>query len=490
MGKVILAFIFIHYYFIGLGQFQYTITSDPDSVMVMVNNKEECYTPCRVKYYWKQAENGMMVFSVKSDGYDLWSDTLTEKPVDFDIKKRVVLKQTLPEMEFDSLTALVAFDKVLASFKDGEKVGEHTKLNGETTPIKWEGSIKIGSKSFEKLFYEKLTNMGYRTLITQSSQLFSDDVKKRPDLPRYVVGAQIIEFDVRIVESSDKSYGAGKYVCSTKLKIEWKVLDKSTDVVVLSYVNEGRVKQRTRYAYGVRDQSIDAYEMALLDFISEGQFFELVNTNKSYNPIVEESKRPQLDIKESKIPKFENRSSMIKHVSKSCVTILTDAGHGSGVIISEEGHVITANHVVQGVNKIKVKISEGIELDATLISSDVETDIALLKISGSGFQPLPFDTSEQELGDEVITIGTPAGIELGQSISRGMISGKRVIEDMLHLQVDIAVSPGNSGGPLINDKGEIIGIVQKKVVGTGIEGIGFALPIDLVLKAIKLNVIK
>src|SRR5690606_14417458 len=110
-----------------------------------------------------------------------------------------------------------------------------------------------------------------------------------------------------------------------------------------------------------------------------------------------------------------------------------------------------------------------------------ENDIALLKVQGRGFRALPIsEDNEYQLGAEVITIGTPADVELGQSISKGILSGKRKKDDKIYWQVDMAVSPGNSGGPLMNTKGEIIGIIQSKIVLEGVEGIGFALPIGKV----------
>jgi S1-C subfamily serine protease len=123
--------------------------------------------------------------------------------------------------------------------------------------------------------------------------------------------------------------------------------------------------------------------------------------------------------------------------------------------------------------------SDGLKQQAVIRSFDLENDVVLLEISGSGYRALPIGRSDSlSLGDEVITIGTPADLSLGQSVARGILSGKRMFEDIVYLQTDMAVSPGNSGGPLLNSKGEIVGIIQRKVVMSGVEGIGFAIPIE------------
>jgi hypothetical protein len=87
-------------------------------------------------------------------------------------------------------------------------------------------------------------------------------------------------------------------------------------------------------------------------------------------------------------------------------------------------------------------------------------------------------------------IGTPGDVELGQSVSKGILSGKRKVSEIIYLQTYVAVSPGNSGGPLIDERGQIVGIIQRKLVGAGIEGVGFALPIETAMKQLGLEVVE
>lgn len=154
---------------------------------------------------------------------------------------------------------------------------------------------------------------------------------------------------------------------------------------------------------------------------------------------------------------------------------------GSGFIIDPKGLMITNNHVIEGADKIKVKLSGGKEYEAEVKGRDPKTDLALLQIKGSG--PFPHltlgDSDAIRVGDWVVAVGNPFG--LGHTVTQGIISAKgRVIGAGPYdnfLQTDAAINPGNSGGPLLNLKGEVVGI-NTAIVATG-QGIGFAIPSNL-----------
>ena len=161
----------------------------------------------------------------------------------------------------------------------------------------------------------------------------------------------------------------------------------------------------------------------------------------------------------------------------------TFQGQGSGVIVTEEGHVITNYHVIQGNPRIRLSLHDGTVHAATVIGSDEAMDIAVLKIDSSGpFQALKFgDSSKIEVGHAVFAIGNPFGI--GTSVTDGKISAKK--RPLSDIQVDLLqtsapINPGNSGGPLVNVSGEIIGINSRiyssDKKNPGFQGIGFAIP--------------
>ena len=158
-------------------------------------------------------------------------------------------------------------------------------------------------------------------------------------------------------------------------------------------------------------------------------------------------------------------------------------GAGSGVIITENGYIITCAHVIDGASNITVKLTDGMEYPATVIGSDMLSDIAIVKIDVSD---LPFatigDSAELVVGEDAVAIGNPLG-ELGGTVTNGIISAldrEVQIDGQSYnlLQTNVAINPGNSGGGLFNLNAELIGVVNAKSSGSGIEGLGFAIPIN------------
>jgi serine protease DegS len=159
---------------------------------------------------------------------------------------------------------------------------------------------------------------------------------------------------------------------------------------------------------------------------------------------------------------------------------------GSGVIVSPEGYIITNNHVISNAGEIWVILTDGGSFRANLIGSDVETDLAVLRISASA--PLPAitlaDKQSISVGDVVLAIGNPFGV--GQTVTQGIVSatgrnrlGLNTFEEFI--QTDAAINPGNSGGALINPHGELVGINTAIFTNSeGAQGISFAIPISLV----------
>lgn len=156
-------------------------------------------------------------------------------------------------------------------------------------------------------------------------------------------------------------------------------------------------------------------------------------------------------------------------------------GTGSGFIIDANGHIITNNHVVEGAERINVKLANGEEYDASVVGRDPKTDLALLKIDGArDLHALNLGNSEDlKVGSWVVAVGSPFGLE--QTVTQGIVSGKgRVIGSGPYddfIQTDASINPGNSGGPLINMNGEVVGI-NTAIYPSG-QGIGFAIPIDM-----------
>jgi serine protease Do len=161
----------------------------------------------------------------------------------------------------------------------------------------------------------------------------------------------------------------------------------------------------------------------------------------------------------------------------------TAEGAGSGVILSDDGLIVTNFHVIEEAETITVRLTDGTTYAAAVVGSDQEMDLAVLKINASGLQAATLgDSSKLAVGDLTVAIGNPLG-ELGGTVTDGIISAlDREItidnETMNLLQTNAAINPGNSGGGLFDSSGSLVGIVNAKSSGSDVEGLGFAIPIN------------
>lgn len=197
---------------------------------------------------------------------------------------------------------------------------------------------------------------------------------------------------------------------------------------------------------------------------------------------------PVTEISNCKTISQNDSRSLLKQAMNGVVTIIGSNDFGSGTIVSQDGYIITNYHVTAGEKKLKIKTHSGEILQASLIKSNIDYDIALLKVDGKLFTCLPLATGYvPEAGDNIFALGTPLDQQFGQSVSKGIVSGNRKINGISFIQTDVSLNNGNSGGPLVNENGEVVGIVTMKMAGSGIEGLGFCIAIDEVIKALHLT---
>ncbi len=219
---------------------------------------------------------------------------------------------------------------------------------------------------------------------------------------------------------------------------------------------------------------------------------EVVVTNDSQGTVIQHAQVGQLgdEVSENALVNAINKAynSTVEISTERVSTnpfygqFVTD-GAGSGVIISDNGYIITCAHVIDGATTVKVLLTDGSEYVAEVIGSDAQTDIAVLKIEAQGLtSAIIGDSSDLIVGQTAIAIGNPLG-ELGGTVTDGIISALErdvVIDNNTYtlLQTNVAINPGNSGGGLFDINGTLIGVVNAKSSGSGIEGLGFAIPVN------------
>lgn len=182
-----------------------------------------------------------------------------------------------------------------------------------------------------------------------------------------------------------------------------------------------------------------------------------------------------------------SNSEIINRIKPATVYVETEGGVGSGMLIDSDGYILTNAHVVSGVSAAKVKLSDGSLFSAEVTGRDEIMDLAVLKIAGNNLPKVTFGNSDNIVqGEDVFTLGYPFGLEGDVSFKEGTISRKVIDDDMTYLETSAEIHPGNSGGPLINKYGEVIG-VNTAMLGQQIEGVTLGETIKL---AIPINVAK
>lgn len=176
---------------------------------------------------------------------------------------------------------------------------------------------------------------------------------------------------------------------------------------------------------------------------------------------------------------------IVAYVQSSQSIFGGEQSQGSGIILSKNGYIVTNAHVVAGATSVKVVLNDDSEYNATIVGTDEKTDLAVLKVEADNLTPAEFGNSDQlEIGEQVITVGNPGGLELAGSVTVGYVSAlNRPITTTTGntincIQTDAAINPGNSGGALVNTYGQVIGINSQKIAATEFEGIGFAISIN------------
>ena len=203
-------------------------------------------------------------------------------------------------------------------------------------------------------------------------------------------------------------------------------------------------------------------------------------------------------VQEVTITESDTIAPAVNKVYDSVVTVLNYGNQlqatGTGFVYKTDdkyGYILTNNHVISGSKKIEVTNTENVTVEATLLGSDEYADLAVLRVDKSFVLQVATlgDSTTSEIGDTVFAVGTPVDVKYAGSVTKGIISGKNrmvnvTLDDggafmMEVIQTNTAINPGNSGGPLVNINGEVIGINTLKLVEDEIEGMGFAIPIEM-----------
>jgi S1-C subfamily serine protease len=334
---------------------------------------------------------------------------------------------------------------------------------------------------YRKAAEQELSAAGYAVAKSSTSSVFGSE-EDETWKAKFLIGATFTDINL----NTYAQYGKQRTDVSVKLK--WELFCRETQKVIYDKKSMGT----SSIPLIDPNPLVIAVRNSFKFVLADTTFVQAVRKNSS-------SVNTNLDLPElpMKISTFEDSLLTVEQiVGKSIPSVLavkTARGHGSGFLVGDSGLIITNYHVIENNTKVTILLYDGSEVTALTVRIDPQNDIALLRIDGKidslKCLPLCLDATTR-VGQEVIAIGAPLSLALSHTVSKGIVSGIREVEKRRLIQTDVAINPGNSGGPIINMRGRVIGIATLKVSGTGIEGLGFAIPIDEALSHLNVKVMK
>ena len=352
----------------------------------------------------------------------------------------------------------------------------------------WDTSTQGYSKdpTVERLFRDELVALGY-SVAGDPNNLFKGDEDDGADLQ---IGALVTDISILAcggMTSRGKNLDleTSTAVASAQMSVEWQVYSPVESRVLAKIPTVARVNIDDAQAHIV-DAVMQMVFTANVRALGASDAFR--TTVLAAGPSVTAARIPTA-ADPIMIQQAASVARPLSEASGSVVALFTGDGMGSGFLVSRDGHILTNRHVVGASKYLKVKWSDGVETVGEVLRTDVGRDIALIKTEPRGRQPFALRRGGVQTGETVFAIGTPLDSRLQGSLTKGVVSANRILEGYSYIQSDVVVNPGNSGGPLLNATGDVVGVT---VSGIGQDvaprGINFFIPIDDAISFLSLKV--
>ena len=273
----------------------------------------------------------------------------------------------------------------------------------------------------------------------------------------------------------------------TSLEIDWQLYSNVERRVVAKVHTAGEYKTDAFIHGGFETVMFEALDDSLRKLTASSEFAQAVRQRTGSSP---GGSSPSASSSVSKSPLIltgarEAKPAKIPDAVGSVVLVLSGGGHGSGFLVSSDGYLMTAEHVVGSDKYVKIRWSDGLEGVGEVVRTDKRRDVALIKTDPRGRQPLALHRVAPQPGDTVFAIGAPLDEKNQSTVTRGVASANRIMDGFSFIQSDVTISPGNSGGPLLDEKGEVLGICDLTYRPAGADvptGINYFIPIDDALR--------
>jgi S1-C subfamily serine protease len=393
---------------------------------------------------------------------------------DIDLKKPQPqgLMRTPARIELPPGGRVLEFSKWKTIIPGGDVVGEIKQglFCGDTRELQYTQKIDEWLHvSITKAFKAEVVKYGFSTA-DDAISVFDNKSDNGAD---YRVGATMMAFDYRTC--GDRQQSGSAYS-----KVKWEVFSVRRQQVVYSAVIESSFAR----SKDVAEKEFDSDMMvALVDNLLADPAFVAVIQSGGMAATAQPQAQPPLHLDPGQVV-IGGVDKGTPRILAAVATVESGIGSGSAFYISQDGYLLTNKHVVGDDKFVRVKLSNGRSLVGEVVRTDKARDVALLHTDPAAVEALALRSDAGTVGEVVYAVGSPFGQSLSGTITRGVLSARRVFEGVPFLQSDVSVNPGNSGGPLIDTNGRVIGI---SVIGTSAQGINMFIPIDDVMDKLALT---
>lgn len=368
------------------------------------------------------------------------------------------------------------------------RVGEGAVEWGQRMQQSW-------SSNLGEVFYDTMKSAGYN-VVGDPQRIFERGQDRNA---RYSIGARLVDLKGNFCQEINvwRQIASHRMKGEFYAKVEWEVYDVSARRIAKTFVTEGFGRQTTP-AYEAAEQALAyAFGSAAANLAADPEFLAFLSADSPSATEARASKAKDSDAEFSLLgpkPSVKAMHDAIDVVLDGVVTVRQSTGHGSGFFISRDGYGMTNAHVVGEAETVMLRLRSGIEIEAKVLRRDKTRDVALFKAPIQVLRPLAV-TPEAKVArlDEVYAIGTPLDLNLDSTVTKGVVSALRKVEErgrwLGYIQADVAVAPGNSGGPLVDRKANVIGLTVSGFVVNGTPvGMNSFIPIEEGLKALHVTV--
>lgn len=398
------------------------------------------------------------------------------------VVKQTELKQPI-DIPVNQETKPLQFKKIVVKLPRGHKLGaiKSGVLCVPNAELTWlGGKATITEDEFTDVFREELEKANYQ-VVGDPNALFEDPSEWKAE---FLVAGLVTEMLANLCYpwSGFGNWTSGKG--EAYMKVNWQIYSRLDRKVVFQTITEGSSKVDDSSPTGPTDVFLNAFAIATGNLLADKGFNELVTGSRKTTSATALTTLTLTPISQFYTPINDH----INDVRMGVVTIFAGDSHGSGFFIDPNGYLLTNSHVVGGARLVKIKLATGRELLGEVIRTDSRRDVALIKTEESQMIALPILDNEINVGEEVFAIGSPLDAKLSTTLSKGIVSGYRVEDGIRLIQSDVNVLPGSSGGPLVDSKGNIIGITVSAIFFSDApSGLNFFIPISEAFNALSIQ---